>query len=124
MPNAVAVAKAKVKDITRLYDTDRFGRQVPTADNVRAKIKEIGARTGVNDYFVLCSPGHGDPEENPEAPSGVDGSVAGRGHDDRRRDRLAHHDVLPVGRARADAVQLATAAGSDVDTGGVWGACG
>ena len=74
----VSVAKqAKVKDITRLYDTDRFGREgAPTADNVRAKIKEIGARTGVNDYFVLCFSGHGDSEENPEAPSGVDRSKA------------------------------------------------
>ena len=79
----IAVAQqAKVKDITRLYDTDTFGRDgEPTADAhwrqymgvmQGAKMEEIAARAAPNDYFVLFFSGHGDSVENVEAPSGVD----------------------------------------------------
>ena len=122
----VSVAKqAKVKDITRLYDTDRFGRDnAPTADNVRAKIKEIGARTGVNDYFVLCFSGHGDSEENPEAPSGVDCLLCLQGEDTMIDDEIASL-ITTSFPSDARVLMLCDACHSggimDVDTGGVWG---
>lgn len=125
---AAAARQAKVRDITRLYDSSRLERDGhASADAIRRAIEEIGARTAPNDYFVFCYSGHGASVENPDAPTGVDCLLCLRngGADERMVDSEIADLIIDNFPAQTRVLVLCDACHSggimDADTPGIWG---
>ena len=125
---AAAARQAGVRDITRLYDSDKLGRDdQPSADIVRLTIGEIGSRCAPEDYFVFCYSGHGSSVENPDAPSGLDCLLCLRnnGKDETMVDNEIAETITDYFHPDSRILILCDACKSggimDADTPGIWG---
>ena len=77
-----ALAKrAGCNDITKLYDDQKVydgqklydGRPLfPSREGLIRAVTEVGGRCDPDDYLVISYSGHGNSEDNPNAPTGVD----------------------------------------------------